>query len=548
MKSKKITMTAAIVLLLAVQVGICVWFGMGKLSFFCDEIYSYGLANSTDYAFLDNTTAKEYSTNNGWVDSSYYRNYVTVKETDGLASFKAPYVNQVADVHPPVYYYFLHLVCFIFKGSFSKWTGIGLNIFFMLCGDFVLYYIASYFFKGDKIKSILTVVLWSLCASGISNVLFIRMYMLLTVEIMLYIAVHVWIDKHGKLDFKAYLLVYAAMVLGGLTHYYFYPFVFFFSAPICFYFFIRKKLEKFIKYSASLCLGFFTNLVLFPATLRHVFGGYRGTEVANNLKNSTEDVFGNYYKKWINRSIFGGTLRIFLIACAVMLVFYIVRFIIKSKGTDKLSFKSFKKFVVDLFNLRVSHRALLYILASIAIVGFAYVAIVGSNLRSNRYIYPIYPMVAVWMVSVIYWVFTAFIKNRKIVGAIAAVCVVFLCVRSVQKYDIDFMYSDYGEPEQQAKTVEGYDCLQYYGSKWIDVYTSLPLKFNYDETYYFTDTDIPNLKEILSLRESKDGVVVCMVGVDDEEAERILNEVIANTDYTGYEFVYQYHGRAYALT
>lgn len=547
MRNKRIAEGVCVALLLAVQICVCVCFGTQKNTLFCDETYSYGLANSTDYAFLDNVTSSEYSTNHGWVDSSYYKNYVMVKPGDGLASFKAPYVNQVADVHPPIYYYFLHLVCFFFKGSFSKWTGIGLNIFFMLVGDFVMYYIASYFFGKDRFKSIMPIILWSMSAAGISNVLYIRMYMLQTVEIMLYIAVHIWIEKHGKFDIKGYFLVYAAFVLGGLTHYYFYPFAFFFSAPICFYFFLRKKIELFVKYSASLCLAFFTNLVLFPATLKHVFGGYRGTEVASNLKGGSENVFTAYYKEWIDNSVFGGTMKIFIVILAAMIVFSIVRYIIKSKGKDKLSVNGFKNFVCDVFYLKASHKALIYILSSIAIVGFAYIAIVGSNLHSNRYIYPIYPMVSIWIMSVVYWVFGTFIKKDNVVNVIAAACVVVLCAASIHQYGIDFMYPNYPEAEESAKKLEGYDCLQYYGSAWIDVYTALPLKFQYDETRFFDDDDLKDIDKILDYRETKDPVAVNFIGVDDSTAERVLNAIIDKTDYTGYELVYDYKGKMYEL-
>ena len=551
MKSKKISKVLLCVCLIAIQLGICTYFATQKKSMFCDEVYSYGLSNSTTYCFLDYQTIRQVSDNGGWVTSDFYTDYVSFNFKDGFRNFLAPYINQKYDVHPPAYYYFLHLVCMMFPGSFTKWTGIGLNMFFLVLIDFVLYYITSYFFKGDKAKSLTTIVLATLCAATISNVLFIRMYTLLTLEMLLFVAVHIWIDKHGKLDKKGYLLVYFAVILGGLTHYYFYPFVFLFSAPICLYLFLRKKWKMFFKYAASLCLGFITNLALFPWTLHHVFGGYRGNEVTSNLVNSTENPFTQFYKAWIDNSIFAGTMIIFAVVFALAIIVHIVMYFAKNKGTDDVKPSKLKSFIGDVYYLRVSHTALIYALMSFAILGFAYVAIVGSSLRSNRYIYPIYPVVAIWIVSCIYWVFGTVIKNKNAIRVIAACICVALCVGSVAKYGIDFQYSDADTAHEKAKTVEGYDCLLYYPEgSWLDVYNSLELKLGYDESYYFNKKELKNIDKILDERETKDdGVVVILPdATKDSEASKILDKIIEKTDYTGYEELFHFFSRVYVLT
>lgn len=53
------------------QLILCVLMGTQKKSFFCDEIYSYGLANSEAYTFIDPETAKQYA-ETGWVDRKYF--------------------------------------------------------------------------------------------------------------------------------------------------------------------------------------------------------------------------------------------------------------------------------------------------------------------------------------------------------------------------------------------------------------------------------------------------------------------------------------------
>ena len=126
--------------------------------------------------------------------------------------------------------------------------------------------------------------LWAFSAAAVSNILFIRMYLLQTVEILAYIAVHIYIVKENyKPILKGFLLI-MNVIIGGLTHYYFYVFAFCFSAPICLILLFKKEIRDFLQYSTLLLSGSLINLFLFPATLKHVFSGYRGTEVANNLQ------------------------------------------------------------------------------------------------------------------------------------------------------------------------------------------------------------------------------------------------------------------------
>lgn len=73
------------------QLLACIWIGQRKKGFFCDEIYSYGLANSENYSFLDYNSSKEYGVNSfGWVDADYFKNYV---EADDGFSLSAPIKN-----------------------------------------------------------------------------------------------------------------------------------------------------------------------------------------------------------------------------------------------------------------------------------------------------------------------------------------------------------------------------------------------------------------------------------------------------------------------
>lgn len=72
-----------------------------------------------------------------WISGKAFSDYLTAK---GHAhEYLNVYENQIADVHPPLYYLFMHAVCSAFQNPpFTKWTGIGLNLFFFSLTQFGL--------------------------------------------------------------------------------------------------------------------------------------------------------------------------------------------------------------------------------------------------------------------------------------------------------------------------------------------------------------------------------------------------------------------------
>ena len=536
----KQTAKVAFLLLVVLQLMLCIWMGHKKQSFFTDEIYSYGLANSEDYTFLNYESAQEYGAERGgWVDSNYFRDYVEVN-ADTPFSFSAAFRNQTNDVHPPLYYILLHSVCSLFPDHLTKWTGIGLNLVIMLFVDFLLYYVGQMAFGTEKSKIWFAIFLWGLSAAGVSNVLFIRMYLMQTAELLAYISAHIYLFKQEKrFSIKNLALLSIAVILGGLTQYYFYVFAFCFSAPICIALLYKKKFTDFFKYALALMVGFFLNLVIFPATLYHVFKGYRGQEATSNLLGGRGEVISQYLK-WINNSLFGGLFLIvalFILAIVVYRYFFSVKIEKKAEQSYTVIFEQREKRKVQ---WELSLNTLLYLLSSFAIIGFAYVAMIGSNLVSNRYIYGIYPIVALWIVSILSWM----IKDKRVILGLTAI----MCLLSFVRYGVDFQYPEYPEYKEKAQTLEGDDCLLYYGTEWVDTYMALPLKFLYDESYFFAPEEIENLDEILAKRSTDDDVVVHLPDpTSKEDAESILNQILSATEYNSYELVYQYYTQAYLL-
>ena len=530
------------ILFIIVQICFCIFLANKKNLVFGDEVYSYGLANSENYSFLDYKPFHEYA-GDTWVNKDYYYNYVSVDKGADL-SFKAPYINQENDNHPPLYYCLLHLVCYLFAGSFTKWTGIGLNLFILVFLDLVFFYIAMYLYRGDYIKSIFTIGMWSFSAAGISNILYIRMYLLLTFFILVYVAIHVGIAKDKKLSLVSYLELFLCVVFGGLTHYYFYPYVFFFSLFICIYLLCSKKFKQLFLYSLDLCSAFILNLVIFPATITHIFSGYRGTEVRSNLRSENRDFCFNLYGEWIDKSFFAGTIKALIIIGAGIFLCKIFLDII-GVWSGKSLYKKLDNYLIDdLYRIGIG------LVSVISALGFAYVAIIGSELNSNRYIYPLYPFLAIIVVSFCYWILSLFLSKKSSFVFGTAFIILFLCFGSVKSYHLDFFYPEYPEFIVKANSVKGYDCLQYFGEGWVNLYGAIDLKFKYDESYFFNDDDIKNLQEILDKRKTKDNLVVSFSDTCPSEViDRVMHKVMDITGNDEYQVVYdfKYNMQVYEL-
>lgn len=530
----------AFALLIGVQLCVCILLGYQKKTFFTDETYSYGLANSENYDRIDYESARLFA-ENGWVTKDYFENYVVVHDNSKL-SFKAAYKNQVNDVHPPLYYFLLHFVCFLFAGSFTKWTGIGLNLAILVLLDLVFFYITDYLYEGDSVKSLLTVALWSFSAAGISNILFIRMYLLLTLLLLTYVAIHIYASKKSGFTIKAYFALLSCVICGGLTHYYFYVYAFFFSALICIYFFATKKRKELLFYVLDLCVAFLINLIIFPATIKHVFSGYRGNEVLNNLSTGRSDCY-EYYKKAIDQSFFAGVMNVIAIFVIVFLLYMVF---VKIMGCFEQA-----NYVVEPGKI-ISHEDVLRVLflwsSFLVSVGYSYVAIIGSDLKSNRYIYPMYPFLALATISVIYWMIEK-VKIKPIIRLLVIISlVVFFCIGSIKVYHIDYLYPEYEMIEKKAEAIKGRDCLQYDGTDWADMYIGYQLNFNYDETFFFDDGDIADLNKALSERKTIDYLVVSFPSTSThEQAEEKLRQILDVTGYSDYQLVYDFYSKVYEL-
>ena len=267
----KIMLIITIVLQLAVALCFC----MQKQGFHYDENYSY---------YSSNVTYGLNPPDGDWLSGSTIAEEFCITPGKG---FNFPLVAQMQsfDVHPPVYYFLLNIICSLSSGIFSKWQGLSLNLIFFVISELLIIAIADKVGNKNKAITWFSLALFGFSPAIISGITFIRMYMLLTSECMALILLHMNmltdIKNSGSLSrFVKYLIQIAVTVyIGFLTHYYFAVFAFFVAAFTTLYLFFSKNTRKtsYI-YAITVIAGLLSAVLSYPASLRHIFRGYRGTE------------------------------------------------------------------------------------------------------------------------------------------------------------------------------------------------------------------------------------------------------------------------------
>jgi len=282
-------------LLLILQLVLLIVFGSEKKGMHFDEYYSY---------FTTNYSGGRAVADRSWLTAEDVKKdfYVCPEERFHYGTVVQM---QSYDVHPPVFYLLLHTVCSLMPGVYSVWQGLGLNIFYALITTVFVYAIAKRL-TGEGTAAFVITLLYVCNPGVITNVMLIRMYMLMT----LWITIAVWLHlRMGERWHWSYFVWNAALAyVGFLTHYFYLIFLFFLEAG---YWLPRLKREwkRFLVYGGFMLGAGILAVVSYPASLGHIFAGYRGKQAASNMMNLAD--FGarfEFFTTLLNSYVFQGAL------------------------------------------------------------------------------------------------------------------------------------------------------------------------------------------------------------------------------------------------
>lgn len=493
------------------------YWGGRKEGYYIDELWSYGLANSYYEPFLQ----EQEGYMDQWHEPEFYLNYLTVNSGEAF-SYASVYDNQVNDVHPPLYYMLLHTVCSLFKGGFTKWYGLMVNSLFFGGTVWLLYMISGLMLGRDNYARLIPPVIYGISGGGIAAALYIRMYMMLIFWGLLYIYLtFLLMEKENKRKVGALVWLMVTSVAGSLTQYYFLVFAFFISCGYVFYKGAMRCWRDLTAYVAVVISGIGGGVLIFPASLDHIFKGYKGQESMENVFRESRALWEQLvqYGEVVLEGFFFHRLGLGWAVLGTLLL-----------GTITV--------LAGLWQKRQEGRgcavfeARFWILTVVLLGYFLMISQISTDI-SDRYQFMVYPVMVLVAVTVFFCLGRQ-IRVEKGIWVLAAGYICF-CIWHYKVENIHYIYPGY-EAAMYAITTEYQNVPGIYVTKGdhLVINNSLFLA-QQTMTYPIKAEDLEKLPEICKGKEKDQMILYVDIYYDEYQ---IAEEVAELLGYSSYELLY----------
>lgn len=490
-----------------------------------DEYFTYGLSNNTDgYLFMDSNWIKDKSDGTGWISSTDISDYLVVNSGEEF-DFHNVLENQKKDVHPPVYYFVIHFLSSFFSNTFSLFIGRCFNIVLFVIMNIILYKLSKRLFSND-FEALVCCAVFGFSNAALSLVTYTRMYMLLCTLCILLTYLHIKIVQSEKIERKNLLCISGVIIVGGLTHYYFYVFAaiqcFLF---LCCYVFYNKKPKVIISYIIYTVAGGIFNLMVYPSAINHIFFGYRGNEIKENLFSNKMDSF----KASVN-TVLNATFNIdkkVLVSIILLGAFLFIVSLIKNKNEPKI------KMTLNMEWFLILGSCFGYFIA---------LSIISANILWT-YLSPVYAILLLLLIKLLSKEYAGFLKSIYY-----SVLIIFM-IFSLFPYPLGYSnlknniknYEVKNYNKQLLVQERGRDCIFIYDT-WDNLFNNKILELLYcDEILTISTTELAQIdwEQTLLLRESEDNLIVFMEPTEQtEDIIDVLEDKIGSC-----ELLYEYNNQ-----
>lgn len=492
--------------LIMIQTIIFFIVGMHKEYIHMDEAYSYGLASYKRTEIQDNEDFY-----NKWHNGEYYEDYLSVQENE-IKEYSQVYENQKNDVHPPLYYLLLRFFMGFTNGKFSMWPGIVLNIIIYNLITIVMDQIIQKLLKKEKYvkeKAIILAFISSITVASLTNVIYIRMYALTTLNILLTTFLHIKLLEENRINVKLLIEIGMIALIGSLTHYYY----LFYLTMLYILFLIKYIKEKNIKaliyYTITMIMAAAISLMIFPYSINHMFFGYRGQGVINNLTNVSHFVFNIIvYLFKINYYTFNNLLFFIFI--------FIMGILIYKKRKRKEKIENDKK-----------QKELFQIIYIPTIFYFIIVAIVSPWLEL-RYVLPICGLIFILVIIDLYQLLKTILEEQKVNIIVGILLIVTLITPLIYKIEPEVLYSnkkDIVQKIQKELNVPTIYLLNSKNNRFLDdilLFTTIKQSYIAKDIEYTSE----NIQNILQEKDMTNGI---MIFINDGQNKSSIIQVIRKT-------------------
>lgn len=531
------------ILTIVCLVAIMLFFETKKEGFNEDEIFSYGSANyALDYVYepygdmnVTNKAVYGFILKDNWLANIFYylknpiefnklrtslyditpvwksrekaKEYLTIEKEDVFNYFSTIY-NQARDVHPPLFYILVHFVSSIYLGHFSKYIIFSINLIFFIL---TCIFICKIFKLYNKEKwGIVALILYG-GIGAISCVMFQRMYMMLSFFIVAYVYVTIKIARQG-LTKKNKTMLGIVTICGFLTQYYFC------LVALSIFIILLVKLKKKWLWE-NIKLGIL-GVVLFPASIYHIFFSYRGI---GRLKDNYFSRLTFFIEETFKNLSIGKVVGYVILICAII---YFIYYVIKN---------------------RKNKRIYEYLILGFPVIFYYLIIAKTAPYEEQRYILPMIPLICIASIFMIAKIVNGLEDNlkkakiRKMSFTIIIVLVIGFQAYSISTNEPSYLYEGYSKNIELAKEYSDKQFI-YVGLNTYNHIKNMPEFAIYKESLILNEEQV----ELLNTINIEDSFVICIKDyVEEEKVCNLIEEIgyknkklILDCDAIGFEANY----------
>jgi len=197
---------------------------------------------------------------NTWVSGEKWKNIIKPEKLFCFLTVARDL--QKTDIHPPFYFWLLHIFLFIFKKPI--FSIILLNYLFLLLSSLFIFLISKEIFKNNIYPALIT-VFFILSPNTFSTAIIARQYLLLTLVTLIYtFLILKLVNNNSILKYQIFLAL--TLLVGILTSYYFIIFAGPLTLFLYIYHYIKDK-KKLIKITLFLVIALVVFLLIMPKFL-----------------------------------------------------------------------------------------------------------------------------------------------------------------------------------------------------------------------------------------------------------------------------------------
>lgn len=474
----------------------------------CDDNFIIELKNTIQYVLNPDMYADEREEfDNTAIPIWKTREDVTKSITltpENYFNFKALYYNQAKDSHPPVYYTFVHFATLLFGGQFSKYSAFVVNIIAFILSCFVIKKILKIL---DKEKlTIGTLIFYGLSMGTISMVIYQRMYMVLTLFILLYFYYNIKLYKNDfNLTKKDILKLGVITILGFLTQYYFAIYAFLMLFIIIIKMIKDKQYKTALKYIGIHILYAIIGIILFVPCINHLLSGDRGLA---NLENT------EYFKhllQYVKHLLFAFTIQ----GDNLFSIIVIIAF-----------------FVGIIYSIRKSKDKFIIILTSVPSIIYFLLVVKLTSFREFRYITTMIPFVALTLIFILDNLLNLKYKEIIIIAS-ATLLVATGFIFSKPK----FLFEEYKEAIKIANENSNKSFIFIYDNIFNHI-QSVPEMMIYEKTMII-NANKNELQYVINNNElnNEDSYILCIKEYMNNE--EIIEQILNNTEFRNITKLYE---------